>query len=126
MYCIVCDVCVCTEDDFPVMVQLHSIFLHVRKLRRMAGIRDAKNIVVKLEWFLNWVTFFVARVASHILITAKLIRDAHKFERGVELPLALFGMAGMNLLNIGLGMDLFKAFKKERKTQQTNHHHHRE
>lgn len=106
--------------------ELHSIFLHVRKLRRMAGIRNAKSIVVKLEWFLNWVTFFVARVASHILITAKLIRDAHNFERGVELPLALFGMAGMNLLNIGLGMDLFKAFKRERKTQQTNHHHHRE
>ncbi|KAK7282724.1 hypothetical protein RIF29_11721 [Crotalaria pallida] len=101
----------------------HSIFLHVRKLRRMVGIRDAKSIIVKLEWFLNWTTFFVARFASHILITAKLIKDAHKFERGLELPLALCGMAGMNLLNIGLGMDLFTAFKRERKAQQSNHLH---
>jgi len=90
----------------------------------MAGIRDAKNILVKLEWFLNWVTFCVARSVAHILITAKLIKDAHKFQKGVELPLALLGMAGMNLLNIGLGMDLLKAFKRERKLR--NLHDHRE
>ncbi|TKY74268.1 TLC domain-containing protein 2 [Spatholobus suberectus] len=106
--------------------ELHSIFLHVRKVRRMVGFRDAKSILVKLEWFLNWVTFFVARSAPHVLITAKLIRDAHKFGKGMELPLALFGMAGMNLLNIGLGIDLFKAFRRERKSLQGNLHHHRE
>ncbi|XP_019415221.1 PREDICTED: TLC domain-containing protein 2 [Lupinus angustifolius] len=106
--------------------ELHSIFLHVRKVRRMVGIRDRKSIIVQLEWFLNWGTFFVARVASHILITVKLIKDAHKFERGIELPLALCGMAGMNILNIGLGMDLFKAFKRERKNQQSNQHNHSE
>jgi len=92
----------------------------------MAGIRDARSVIVKLEWFLNWTTFFVARCASHVLITAKLIKDAHKFGKGVELPLALFGMAGMNFLNIGLGMDLLKAFKRERKSQQVNHHQHNE
>ncbi|KAK7410596.1 hypothetical protein VNO78_01517 [Psophocarpus tetragonolobus] len=107
--------------------ELHSIFLHLRKVRRMAGIRDAKSILVKFEWFLNWVTFFVARSAPHVLITAKLIKDAHKFEKGgIELPLALFGIAGMNLLNVGLGIDLLKAFKRERKSQKTNLHHHRE
>ncbi|XP_028757520.1 TLC domain-containing protein 2 [Neltuma alba] len=100
--------------------ELHSIFLHLRKVRRMAGFRDVKSKYVELEWFLNWGTFFVARLAPHILITAKLIKDAHKFGRGVELPLALFGMAGMNLLNIGLGIDLFNAFKRERKSQGTN------
>ncbi|KAF7829827.1 TLC domain-containing protein 2 [Senna tora] len=104
--------------------ELHSIFLHVRKVRRMAGFRNSKSKIVKVEWFLNWITFFVARLVSHILITAKLIRDAHKFGRGVELPLALFGMFGMNLLNFGLGIDLFNAYKRERKPQQTNHHHH--
>lgn len=108
------------------MVQLHSIFLHLRKVRRMAGIRDAKSILVKLEWFLNWVTFFVARSVPHVLITAKLIKDAYKFEKGMELPLALLGMAGMNLLNIGLGIDLLKAFMRERRSQQGNLQHHRE
>lgn len=101
-------------------VQLHSIFLHVRKVRRMAGFRDVKCKIVKVEWFLNWGTFFVARLASHILITIKLIKDANKFGRGVELPLALFGMAGMNMLNIGLGIDLFKAFSRERKSKPAN------
>ncbi|KAL5076527.1 hypothetical protein RYX36_015511 [Vicia faba] len=106
--------------------ELHSIFLHVRKVRRMAGIRNARSVIIKLEWFLNCTTFFVARCASHIFITVKLIKDAHKFGKGVELPLALFGMAGMNFLNIGLGIDLFKAFNRERKSQQANRHQHRE
>ncbi|KAK9066850.1 hypothetical protein SSX86_014173 [Deinandra increscens subsp. villosa] len=93
--------------------ELHSIFLHVRKVRRMAGIRDGKNKLVKIEWCLNIGTFLLARLLSHVLITVKLVKDASKFEKGVELPLALFGMAGMNLLNVFLGIDLLNAFKKE-------------
>lgn len=104
-------------------LQLHSIFLHVRKVRRMAGVRDAKSKIVKLEWILNWVTFIFARCVSHILITIKLIRDAPKFEKGVELPLALFGMAGMNLLNVGLGIDLLNAFKRERNLLKDSNNH---
>lgn len=104
------------------MMQLHSIFLHVRKIRRMAGVRDAKSNIVKAEWILNWVTFTFARVASHVLITAKLILDAHKFGRGVELPLALLGMFGMNMLNTFLGVDLFHACKREMNPQYTDTH----
>ncbi|KAK6938404.1 TRAM/LAG1/CLN8 homology domain [Dillenia turbinata] len=101
--------------------ELHSIFLHVRKVRRMAGFRDGKAKIVRVEWFLNWVTFTVARFVSHVLITAKLLKDASKFEKGVELPLALFGMVGMNLLNVCLGIDLFSAYKRERNTQPQHH-----
>ncbi|XP_065856765.1 uncharacterized protein [Euphorbia lathyris] len=105
--------------------ELHSIFLHVRKVRRMAGVRDAKSKIVKLEWVLNWVTFILARCVPHILITIKLLKDASKFDKGVELPLALFGMAGMNLLNVGLGIDLFSAFRKERNALKDSHRSHR-
>ncbi|KAL5714545.1 alanine--tRNA ligase [Ranunculus cassubicifolius] len=93
--------------------EVHSIFLHTRKVRRMAGIRDAKSKIVRAEWVLSWITFFVARLFSHILITIKVIKDAGKFGKGIELPLALFGMFGMNFLNVFLGFDLFKAFKRE-------------
>lgn len=98
--------------------QFHSIFLHMRKVRRMAGFRDAKSRVVKVEWVLNWTTFFVTRLGCHVLITYKLISDAPKFGRGIELPLALFGMAGMNLLNIILGRDLYGAYKREKNQQR--------
>lgn len=104
------------------LMQLHSIFLHVRKVRCMAGIRDTKSMVVKVEWVFNWLTFMVSRLVPHVLITAKLIIDAGKFENGVELPLALFGMAGMNMLNFGLGIDLFNAFKRELYPQRNSHH----
>ncbi|KAK9111522.1 hypothetical protein Scep_019041 [Stephania cephalantha] len=100
-------------------ILFHSIFLHVRKLRRMVGVRDPKSKVVRAEWTLSWIFFFTARLGSHILITIKLIKDANKFGRGVELPLALFGMVGMNLLNVFLGRDLFIAYKRE--LHQQNH-----
>ncbi|CAH2033562.1 unnamed protein product [Thlaspi arvense] len=110
--------------------EMHSIFLHVRKLRRMAGIRDSNTALVKLEWVLNWTAFVFARCVPHVLITVKLIKDARKFERGVELPLALSGMAGMNILNVGLGMDLFHAFRRERSSRRNqengDHHNHGE
>ncbi|CAA7404494.1 unnamed protein product [Spirodela intermedia] len=94
--------------------ELHSIFLHVRKVGRMSGVRDSYSRIVRVEWALNWVAFFSARFLCHLLITYKLIRDAPKFGKGIELPLALLGMAGMNVLNILLGLDLFRAFRRER------------
>ncbi|XVF39327.1 hypothetical protein PTKIN_Ptkin01aG0025600 [Pterospermum kingtungense] len=100
--------------------ELHSIFLHVRKVRRMAGIRDANSRVVKVEWILNWTMFVFARLVSHVLITIKLLKDASKFEKGIEWPLAFFAMAGMNLLNAFLGIDLFNAYKKEKQPRQNN------
>ncbi|WOK94614.1 TLC domain-containing protein 2 [Canna indica] len=98
--------------------ELHSVFLHLRKVRRMAGFRDVKSRMVKVEWVLNWITFFITRVGCHIFITYKLIVDASKFGRGIELPLALFGMAGMNVLNIILGFDLYKAYNREKNQQR--------
>ncbi|XP_059311856.1 uncharacterized protein LOC132063366 [Lycium ferocissimum] len=104
--------------------ELHSVFLHTRKVRRMAGFRDSTSVVVKVEWVLNWTSFVLARVVSHVLITVKLIRDADKFDKGgVELPLALFGMAGMNLLNVFLGIDLFKAYRREMYPQRSYQNH---
>ncbi|XP_044481925.1 uncharacterized protein LOC123208452 [Mangifera indica] len=103
-----------TDDELIMSIQLHPIFLHVRKVRQMAGIRDAKSRIVRVEWILNWTMFVLARFASHVLITVKLIKDASKFEKGIELPLALFGMFGMNLLNFFLAIDLFKAFRKRK------------
>lgn len=90
----------------------------------MVGIRDASSTFVKAEWVLNLLTFIFARSMAHILITFKLIRDAPRFGKGVELPLALFGMTGMNLLNIFLGIDLFKAYRKEQRPQKEHHYHH--
>ncbi|KAF4398681.1 hypothetical protein G4B88_017107, partial [Cannabis sativa] len=104
--------------------ELHSIFLHVRKVRRrMAPGLTKRSMFVRIEWLLNWVTYITARCAAHILITTKLIWDAPKFEKGVELPLALFGMAGMNLLNVFLGIDLFNAYRKEMIQPQNSNHH---
>ncbi|XP_009603251.1 uncharacterized protein [Nicotiana tomentosiformis] len=105
--------------------ELHSVFLHLRKVRRMAGFRDSNSNFVKVEWVLNLTSFVVARVGCHVLITVKLIRDASKFDKGgVEFPLALFGMVGMNLLNAFLGVDLFKAYRREMNPQRSYQNHH--
>lgn len=101
---------------FSEFLQFHSIFLHIRKLRRMAGIMQD---VVHIEWTLNWVAFFTSRAGAHALITYKLITDAPKFVQGIQLPLALFGMLGMNILNLILGIDLFKAYCREKYQTRT-------
>ena len=89
----------------------------------MASVRDANSKIVKIEWVLNWLTFVFTRFGSHVLITIKLIKDTPKFGKGLELPLALFGMAAMNLLNIFLGIDLFGAYRREKNSQQNYHNH---
>lgn len=82
----------------------------------MAGIMQD---VVHIEWTLNWVAFFTSRAGAHALITYKLITDAPKFVQGIQLPLALFGMLGMNILNLILGIDLFKAYCREKYQTRT-------
>ncbi|KAJ3677888.1 hypothetical protein LUZ60_001691 [Juncus effusus] len=98
--------------------EIHSVFLHTRKIRRMVGTREIKSLLVRIEWVFNWFAFFTTRLICHILITYKLVLDANKFEKGIELPLALLGMAGMNILNLFLGLDLFKAYKREKIQQR--------
>ena len=49
----------------------------------------------------------------HIFVTLKLVLDITKFPSGVEWPLAISGMMGLNILNVILGIDLSKAFLKE-------------
>lgn len=93
--------------------ELHSIFLHLRRVLRMSGLRRERSLRTRIEWGIHWFTFFIARLFVHWFITYKLIRDASKFPRGIELPLAFLGMVGMNVLNIFLGFDIFKACKKE-------------
>lgn len=93
--------------------ELHSIFLHLRRVLRMASLREEQSWSVRIEWSLNWLTFFTSRIAMHIFITIKLLLDVSKFPSGIEWPLAITGMIGLNILNAILGLDLFKAFKKE-------------
>lgn len=77
----------------------------------MAGVLQNS---VQIEWALNWIAFFTSRVGAHALITYKLITDTPKFVQGIQLPLALFGMLGMNILNLALGIDLSKAYCREK------------
>ncbi|KAK9743484.1 hypothetical protein RND81_03G242500 [Saponaria officinalis] len=105
------------------LCELHSVFLHLRKVRRMAGFRNSASAIVKLEWLLNWSTFIFARLIPHALILIKLVRDAPKFDKGIQLPLACFGMIAMNVLNIGLGFDLFAAYVRDHAPPLHHHTH---
>ncbi|XP_074281568.1 uncharacterized protein LOC141606373 [Silene latifolia] len=71
-------------DEKSTQAVLHSVFLDVRKLRRMAGIRITESGTVKVECVLNWFTFIFARLIPYALILIKLVRDASKFDKGME------------------------------------------
>lgn len=70
----------------------------------MRGKLDGWLGFVMRGWLLNWTMFVLARFVSHFLVTVKLIRDGSQFEKGIELPIALLGMVGMNLLNFFQGV----------------------
>lgn len=97
------------------LCEVHSIFLHLRKIRKLASTTKVKGSWGNLAtWVLNWIAFFSTRICVHFWITAKLLWDASKFPRGFEWPLALTGMVGLNVLNVLLGQGLYKALRKER------------
>ncbi|KAJ7531221.1 hypothetical protein O6H91_14G037000 [Diphasiastrum complanatum] len=95
--------------------EIHSIFLHWRRVSRMSGFRNVKSKLVMLEWIFNWMTFFLTRILLHMLIFVRLILDASKFPNGIELPLGLMGMFLLNVLNFILGYDILNAFVKEQR-----------
>ncbi|KAG0580080.1 hypothetical protein KC19_4G145300 [Ceratodon purpureus] len=100
------------------LCEVHSIFLHLRKVRKLASTTKAKGTWGNLvTWALNWIAFFSTRIFVHFWITAKLLWDASKFPSGFEWPLALTGMVGLNVLNVLLGQGLYKALRRERRRQ---------
>ncbi len=91
------------------------MFLHLRKVRKLSMTRHSRSSWGTLiTWFLNWIAYFITRLAFHIYITIKLLQDASKFPKGFEWPMALTGMLGLNVLNFSLGHGLLKAYRKEK------------
>jgi hypothetical protein len=94
--------------------EVHSVFLHLRKVRKLSLTRQSRSSWgTSIMWFLNWIAYFITRLAFHIYITIKLLQDASKFPKGFEWPMALTGMLGLNVLNFSLGHRLLKAYRKE-------------
>eukprot|EP00246_Nothoceros_aenigmaticus_P012375 TRINITY_DN3815_c0_g1_i2.p1 TRINITY_DN3815_c0_g1~~TRINITY_DN3815_c0_g1_i2.p1 ORF type:complete len:182 (+),score=24.50 TRINITY_DN3815_c0_g1_i2:190-735(+) len=93
--------------------EVHSVFLHQRKVCNLAGFTAGNSTTATFLWSINWATFVLLRLLVHVLITCKLVHDAALFPRGLELPLALIGMLLLNLLNVSLGSDMLKAFKRD-------------
>jgi hypothetical protein len=89
----------------------------------MGELRREESWLVVIEWTLNWLAFFTTRLVAHVLITIKLVLDFALFPRGVEWPFAMLGMLGLNVLNIILGFDLWRAFGKESKAWQRRRKH---
>ncbi|KAH7288700.1 hypothetical protein KP509_31G037400 [Ceratopteris richardii] len=103
------------------LCELHSIFLHLRRVLRMACVRKEGSWLVSIEWSFNWITFFTSRMVMHTFIIYKLLIDSSKFPSGIEWPLAISGMTGLHILNVLLGVDLFRAFRKERAVQRSRY-----
>ncbi|EFJ33444.1 hypothetical protein SELMODRAFT_407236 [Selaginella moellendorffii] len=100
------------------LCEMHSVFLHWRRISRMTGIRKLGSVAVIAEWILNWITYFTSRLLVHGVISVKLYMDATKFPSKLELLLASSGMLGLNVLNIVLGLDLCRACMKEMRTKK--------
>ncbi|KAI5076294.1 hypothetical protein GOP47_0008359 [Adiantum capillus-veneris] len=47
------------------------------------------SLLVRAEWGLHWMAFFITRLLLHMFITIKVVQDASKFSSGIEWPHAL-------------------------------------
>ncbi|KAL9234741.1 hypothetical protein vseg_009574 [Gypsophila vaccaria] len=95
------------------LCEFHSLFLHLRKLRRLSPLLYPSPAFLPLECLLNFFTFIFFRLLPHSLILLKLVSDSPKFDSGFHFPLACFAMFCINSLNIALAFDLFRAYLRD-------------
>lgn len=55
--------------SLALVCELHSAFMHLRKLLSMSNFRVASSRAYKLVWQLQWATFLLARVVPHAFVT---------------------------------------------------------
>ena len=84
----------------PLLSEVHSLLMRVRTI---AGLVKKNSAAIDT---LHWAALAVFRVAAHLGITIKVVMDRSTFPHPVFFWVALVSMAGINILNLRLLVDL--------------------
>ncbi|MCO5579524.1 hypothetical protein L7F22_033379 [Adiantum nelumboides] len=98
--------------------EIHSTVAYLRCLLRMLGQRRDGTLYVKGEWGFHWVSYVIARLALHILICIKVALNWPSISVLMDWPIwqwpvMVSWILGMNIWNINLAGELYRAFLRE-------------
>lgn len=93
--------------------ELHSIFMHARKLLTMSNFSVRQSLLLRWVWRSQWIMFSTARVFSHLIVAVLTYQARLLFAQQLHFAIAFGGMIVINLLNIQLFLDVRKAWQKD-------------
>ncbi|GLD91485.1 hypothetical protein PINS_up000018 [Pythium insidiosum] len=99
--------------------ELHSAFMHLRKLMAMSGFTIPLSRFLGVVWVLQWVSFFVARIVPHLAVTYLTYQGRSLFANQGFFGMALGGIVFIDALNAQLFVQVLGAFRKDRGCPKT-------
>ncbi|OWZ21739.1 putative membrane protein [Phytophthora megakarya] len=98
--------------SFALVCELHSVFMHARKLLIMSNCTVHQSLLLRWVWCAQWVLFVVARFLPHAAV-AILTYQARNLFMQQHFAMAFGGIIFINLLNAQLFLDIRKAYRKD-------------
>ncbi|KAF0693673.1 Aste57867_15376 [Aphanomyces stellatus] len=95
------------------LVEVSSIFLHLRKLLSLAGFTLRNSRLYARSWQALWFTFAVTRVAVPLAVHMGVYRDRALFPETYQFAMAFLGTALLHVLNVFVLQGCWKAYRKE-------------
>lgn len=99
--------------SLALICELHSAFMHLRKLMSMSGYSLQAPSAYRLVWAGQWITFAAARMLPHIAVTILTYQGYSLFTNNWYFGMAFIGMIFIDALNIQLFVQVRGAYRKD-------------
>ncbi|KAK1948449.1 TLC domain-containing protein 2 [Phytophthora citrophthora] len=99
--------------SLALMCELHSVFMHARKLLVMSNFSVQQSSLLRWIWRAQWMSFAVARFLPHMIVAVLTFKARENFVQELHFGMAFGGIIFINLLNAQLIFDVRKAYQKD-------------
>ncbi|TMW60451.1 hypothetical protein Poli38472_000493 [Pythium oligandrum] len=100
--------------SLALICELHSVFMHLRKLMSMSSYRLDLSSSYRLVWSLQWVSFLLARVIPHVAVMLLAYQGRELFSNTWFFAMAFCGIVFINALNTQLFLQVQGAYRKDK------------
>ena len=69
--------------SFALVCELHSVFMHTRKLLTMSNYSVRQSSFLQWVWWGQWATFALARFVPHVIVTVMTYQARNLFKQQV-------------------------------------------
>ncbi|POM68322.1 membrane protein [Phytophthora palmivora] len=86
--------------SFALVCELHSVFMHARKLLTMSNNSVQQSPLLRWVWRAQWISFAIARFLPHVVVAMLTYQGRDLFAQQLLFAMAFGGIIFINLLNI--------------------------